>query len=182
MRRLFCSFLLFFVFYSKTYSQMGAPIFKADEFSGFIYSNYTDRQGYTWISTDQGVYRWDTKNLEHFTIADGLPSNEVFKIYQDSKCRVWMAFYNGDLCYYYKGKIYNKKNDKRLRSIPKVSSKSFIELDKVLYFNIRFAFKISQKLPFEKFHLRESTILLATSIDSSLMLLRSLISHQHWGH
>ena len=34
----------------------------------------------------------------------------------------------GDLCYYYRGKIYNKENDKRLRKLPKVSFNDIVEI------------------------------------------------------
>lgn len=117
-------------------AQLLKPIFKEDEFSGTFYQNSKDRLGYVWISTDQGVYRWDSKYLEHFTTADGLPSNEVFRCYMDSKERVWMTFYNGDICYYYRGKIYNKANDTilaKLAKLGKVYCNSIIEYNHTLY-------------------------------------------------
>ena len=120
----------------STSAQLLKPVFKDGEFSGKIYQNYTDKEGYTWISTDQGVYRWDSKNFEHFTTADGLPHNEVFKVYQDTKMRVWMIFHNGDVCYYYQGNIFNKNNFSRLQQLPKLSS-SVIESHNSLYFVLK---------------------------------------------
>lgn len=114
-------------------AQLLKPIFKEDEFGGEFYSSYRDRLGYVWISTDQGVYRWDSKNIEHFTTADGLPSNEVFRCYMDSKERVWMTFYNGDICYYYRGKIYNKLSDKLLNRLPRIKNSTLIETNGYLY-------------------------------------------------
>jgi len=114
-------------------AQLLKPIFKEGEFNGTFYQNSRDRLGYVWISTDQGVYRWDSKNLEHFTTAEGLPSNEVFRCYMDSKERVWMTFYNGEICYHYRGKIYNKENDKRLTKLGKVYHGAIIEHNNSLY-------------------------------------------------
>ena len=40
--------------------------------------------------------------MRHFTVADGLPSNEVYHVFQDSKGYIWfgtdngVARYNGD--------------------------------------------------------------------------------------
>ena len=125
------------------YAQLLKPIFKEGEFSGTIYQSNTDREGYTWISTDNGVYRWDTENYEHFTIADGLPSNEVFSVYQDAKMRVWMMFYNGDICYYYKGQIFNKHNSSILKKMPKINlNTGMIESNNTIYFALQNAKKL----------------------------------------
>ncbi len=125
-------FLFIYLFSTSLEAQLLKSVFKEDEFSGTIYQNYRDNDGFIWISTDQGVFRWDSKNLEQFTTKDGLTSNEVFKCYQDSKKKVWMTFYNGDICYYYQGKIYNKNNDNRLASLPKIACSDIVEVKKLV--------------------------------------------------
>lgn len=132
MNKKYFLFILIFLVLECS-AQLLKPVFKEDQFSGEFYDSYRDGLGYIWISTDQGVYRWDSKYLEHFTTADGLPSNEVFRCYMDSKERVWMTFYNGDICYYYRGKIYNKANDTNLRKLGKVYSSAIIEHNNTLY-------------------------------------------------
>lgn len=132
MLRLFL-FIALLISSTSLEAQLLKPIFKEDQFSGEFYGTSRDRLGYIWISTDQGVYRWDSKYLEHFTTADGLPSNEVFRCYMDSKERVWMTFYNGDICYYYQGIIFNKANDTNLRKLGKVYHGAIIEHKNNLY-------------------------------------------------
>lgn len=117
------------------YAQLFRKVFSENNFTGRVYQNYTDSKGFTWISTDQGIYRWDSKNLEKFTINDGLPHNEVFKVYEDSKDRIWMTFYSGEICYFLHGKIFNKFSDDRLTKIPRVNTIDIIEHKGVLYFN-----------------------------------------------
>ena len=44
-------------------------------------------------------------------MSDGLADNDIFEIFEDSKGRIWLSTYNGNLCYYYKGKFHNSTND-----------------------------------------------------------------------
>lgn len=74
-----------------------------------------DSDQFLWIATDAGVSRFDGKRFEVFTIDDGLPDNQILQIYEDRQKRVWFVAFNGELSYYFDGKIYNSGNDKTLR-------------------------------------------------------------------
>lgn len=51
-----------------------------------------DRQRNLWFTTtDSGVYRYNGKTFEHFTTREGLVSNAVLAIYEDSRGRVWLG-------------------------------------------------------------------------------------------
>ena len=82
-----------------------------------VYHSVQDKEGYLWFATETGVSRFDGKNFVNFTVEQGLPSNEILKMFVDSKGRVWMMPFANELCYYYRGKIFNSRNDSLLKKI-----------------------------------------------------------------
>src|SRR4030095_1787186 len=72
-----------------------------------VYDALQDQEGFMWFATENGLSRFDGKNFKTFTTKDGLPDNEILKLFLDSKGRVWIMPFRPSLCYYYKGKIYN---------------------------------------------------------------------------
>ena len=85
-----------------------------------VYDAIQDKEGFMWFATENGLSRFDGKNFKTFTTKDGLPDNEVLKLFVDSKGRVWIMPFKPSLCYYFKGKIYNRNNDTLLAKIPLV--------------------------------------------------------------
>ena len=82
-----------------------------------VYHSVQDKEGYLWFATETGVSRFDGQHFVNFTVNEGLPSNEILKLFVDSKGRVWMMPFANQICYYYKGKIYNSINDSLLKRI-----------------------------------------------------------------
>jgi ligand-binding sensor domain-containing protein len=82
-----------------------------------VYDAIQDHEGFMWFATDNGLSRFDGKNFKTFTTKDGLPDNEILKLFVDSKGRVWAMPFKPSLCYYFRGKIYNKNNDTLLSKI-----------------------------------------------------------------
>jgi ligand-binding sensor domain-containing protein len=76
-----------------------------------VYHAVLDRENFLWFCTETGVSRFDGTHFKNFTTADGLPDNEILKMFVDSRGRVWMMPFKNDICYYSKGKIHNTKND-----------------------------------------------------------------------
>jgi ligand-binding sensor domain-containing protein len=76
-----------------------------------VYQVVQDRDGFLWFATETGVSRYDGSRFKNFTTADGLPDNEIIRLFADSRGRVWIAPFQNAICYYYKGKIYNRHND-----------------------------------------------------------------------
>jgi len=76
-----------------------------------------DQDGYIWIATETGLSRFDGTHFRNFTRADGLPSNEIFGTFVDSRNRVWITSFKNAVCYYYNGRIYNQQNDPLLRRV-----------------------------------------------------------------
>lgn len=79
-----------------------------------VYDLCQDRDGFIWFATNNGVTRFDGKNFKTYTVKEGLPENEVLRLYLDSKGRVWMTFFKNEVCYYENGKIYSKQNNPML--------------------------------------------------------------------
>lgn len=85
-----------------------------DELDGLpssnVYSVVSDRDGFLWLSTDEGVCRYDGASFKCFDMEDGLSDNEIFSMYEDSYGRLWFLTYNGLLSFHYKGRFYNSGN------------------------------------------------------------------------
>ncbi len=82
-----------------------------------VYDAIQDKEGFMWFATENGLSRFDGKNFKTFTTKDGLPDNEILKLFVDSKGRLWIMPFKPSICYYYKGKIYNKTNDSLISKI-----------------------------------------------------------------
>ena len=82
-----------------------------------VYCMLQDKDGFIWFGTETGLSRFDGTHFKNFGVADGLPDNEILEMFEDSKGRIWMAPFKKTVCYYYKGKFYNKDNDSILRLI-----------------------------------------------------------------
>ena len=82
-----------------------------------VYYIQQDHDGFLWFGTETGLSRFDGTHFKNFTTTDGLPDNEILKLYVDSKNRVWIIPFRNSVCYYWKGKIYNASNDPILSKI-----------------------------------------------------------------
>lgn len=85
--------------------------------SNNCYYTLEDKKGYIWVATDAGVSRFDGSVFENFSVEDGLPDNQVLQLHEDSKGRIWFLSLNGQLSYYFNGKIHHPENDKQLKQL-----------------------------------------------------------------
>ena len=96
--------------------------------SNNVYKVFQDRDKFLWIATDAGVARFDGTNFTYFRKQDGLSSNDVFNIEQDSFGRIWFFHVNSSLNYFYNNVLYNEKNTPFLDSLKSTYfSRSFSE-------------------------------------------------------
>ncbi|WP_162903314.1 sensor histidine kinase [Taibaiella koreensis] len=102
--------------YAQRYSYTNYDI--KDGLAGSTVNGMTqDKSGFIWFSTETGLSRFDGTKFKNFRREDGLPSNETFAVYADTKSRIWIIPYKNTICYYWNGKIYNDQNDTTLRKL-----------------------------------------------------------------
>lgn len=70
--------------------------------SSEVYYILQDRDGFIWISTDNGVSRFDGYDFRNYGVKDGLLENVIFEMHLDSLGRVWMQTMSGNL-YFFEG-------------------------------------------------------------------------------
>ena len=63
----------------------------------FIYSIAQDANGYLWLGTSEGIYRFDGYEFEYFTVENGLSDNFTQKIYCDKQGRILFGHQNGSI-------------------------------------------------------------------------------------
>jgi diguanylate cyclase (GGDEF)-like protein len=54
-----------------------------------------DRQGFLWVGSEGGVFRYDGYRFKGFGKQDGLPSAEIHRIHEDQEGRLWVGTYLG---------------------------------------------------------------------------------------
>ncbi len=71
-----------------------------------VYFIVDDDDGNIWFGTDNGVYRWDGRQSDHFTVEEGLIGRETNRAagFVDSDCRVWIGTDRGV-------SVYRKEHD-----------------------------------------------------------------------
>jgi len=65
-----------------------------------------DTRGYIWISTDQGVARFDGQNFKSFSSRNGLPDDVIFQTFEDHVGRIWFSAFNCELSYLEGDEVY----------------------------------------------------------------------------
>jgi sensor histidine kinase YesM len=96
--------------YTSFNSNVGLP-------SNTIYDINQDENGFIWIATDYGLSKFDGLTFKNYTIADGLPDNEILNLFKDSQDRMWLLGFNGKIGYIQNEKIFNSENNEALEKL-----------------------------------------------------------------
>ena len=58
-----------------------------------FHHGYIDGKGVHWLSSQQGLVRWDRQINQHrlFTTRDGFPDNTIYAVYEDGQGQLWMS-------------------------------------------------------------------------------------------
>ena len=78
--------------------------------NSFIYSLNQGKDGYLWIGTAEGLYRFNGFEFQHFTERDSLTENFITTIYKDFSGGLWLGHMNSGITYLKDGrfgKIFN---------------------------------------------------------------------------
>ncbi len=82
-----------------------------------VYNVFQDSRGFLWFGTDNGVCRFDGRDLDLYHVKDGLTDPVVFEISEDPDGRIWFRTFSGKLSYYEKGRIYTYKYNDRIKAV-----------------------------------------------------------------
>jgi signal transduction histidine kinase len=75
--------------------------------SSEVYNIFQDSKGFVWFATDNGVVRYDGRDMDVFQTDEGLSDPVVFQFIEDSKRRLWFRSFSGKLSYFFNEKIYS---------------------------------------------------------------------------
>lgn len=72
------------------------------EISRPVYLILEDHTGRLWFGCDNGIYRWDGKNLDHFSTSEGISGQEINRSagFMDFQHNIWFGTNNGLTVYY----------------------------------------------------------------------------------
>lgn len=101
--------LLFQIQFNFVFGQESEVIEKINQKQGLSNSRITgivkDKDGFIWISTQNGLNRYDGLNFEVYQKKNSnISSNDITNIILDSKNRIWIATLGGGICLYNKDK------------------------------------------------------------------------------
>lgn len=112
--------LIFFISTIQTNAKY-ATVIHYDQENGlsasYGYGIFQDSHGYVYISTENGLARFNGYDFRMFTVKDGLPDNEVFSLNEDSKGRIWFAPFTNNIGYIKNNKVYSRLNDTLLKKL-----------------------------------------------------------------
>ena len=142
MKLLFLSILIFL--FANTFAQEVV----VDNFSAGsnLASSYTtqvleDQENYIWVSTDNGVTRFDGYRFQNFDISDGLPENDIVRMFMDKQNTIWFLSQSGLVSYFSNEKIhtfpFNNKISEILNDYDIIEPRSLYVSNNSIEFNIR---------------------------------------------
>ncbi len=78
------------------------------------YNMIQDHNGYIWISTENGLMRFNGYGFKTYTTRDGLPDNEIIVLQEDKAGKLWLLPFARSIAYMKNGKIFTAQNDSLL--------------------------------------------------------------------
>ena len=119
MRFAGCLLLIFFMGYTCRAQQPKYTAFTIKEGlpSNNVYRCVEDKSGFLWVSTDNGIARFDGKRFQLFTTRDGLPDNDVLEVIKENNSRIWVNCFKQNPAYFdeVKNKFINSNDDSSLK-------------------------------------------------------------------
>lgn len=86
--------------FAQSYNKVSAFSTNEGLPSNHIYDIVEDDNGFLWISTDNGISRFDGKYFYNYTVKNGLPSNDVLQVIKEKNGTVWANCYNETPSYF----------------------------------------------------------------------------------
>ena len=82
-----------------------------------VYHVSQDKEGFLWFSTDAGVVKYNGTVFNYYRKRDGLTDKEILWTNEDSRGRVWISAFKGNIQFYYNNKIFSQENTDYLKKI-----------------------------------------------------------------
>ena len=114
-----------------------AAVYNINKYNGLatnhVYFSLVDRLGYLWISTSDGVYRYNGYTLKRYDYKDDLPNTDVWNMYEDREGRIWLKSIAKGIGYIKNNRYYPAviRNDSIAETI---YPGDFLENDSLLFF------------------------------------------------
>jgi len=67
--------------------------------SNHVYNTLVDEYGYLWLATPHGVVRYNGYGMKIFDLSTGLPNEDVWKLDEDLKGRIWLSSFSDGIGY-----------------------------------------------------------------------------------
>ncbi len=86
-----------------------SSVYNINKYNGLstnhVYHSIVDKLGYLWISTNDGVYRYNGYILKKFGYNEGVPNTDIWDFYKDTKGRIWLLSMAEDIGYIEHGRF-----------------------------------------------------------------------------
>lgn len=79
------------------------------------YRTVIDKKGITWICSENGLIRYNFERSKRFQIADGLPTNDIWQLYNDHFDRMWLFHKEKGIYYIQNDSVHLVKGSEHLR-------------------------------------------------------------------
>ncbi len=120
MKKIILDFLLIFLPLLVTGQSSGYIQYTMEDGlpSNRVYGIYEDKTGYVWISTSNGLSRFDGERFTNYGIKDSLPDTEVFRVFEDFHGRLWINTFRQKVAFLFEGRLYNETVVPAIKKIP----------------------------------------------------------------
>ncbi|MGC4023530.1 MAG: two-component regulator propeller domain-containing protein [Cyclobacteriaceae bacterium] len=85
--------------------------------SSEVYKVFQDKKGFIWFATDNGVVRYDGKEMDLYQLNEGLSDPVVFDFFEDHQGRLWFRTFSGRLSYFKDEQIHSYPYNDTLAAI-----------------------------------------------------------------
>ena len=120
-RKIIYSIALVLTITVSGYAQKVLKHFNVDNglLSSEVYQVVQDHKGYIWITTDEGVSRFNGYDFKNYSAENGLPESTVLEIFEDYKKRMWFVMITNELAYIENDSLYifSYNNDIQKRNL-----------------------------------------------------------------
>jgi ligand-binding sensor domain-containing protein len=79
---------------------------------------FQDHDGFIWLGTDHGLFRFDGQRYEQFLSTDSLVGNSITAVAEDSVGRIWIGHTSGQLSYLENGVLHSFEPDEGSAAAP----------------------------------------------------------------